>query len=372
MKSFISSALFFMAALGLNAQNLTLPPSGGNQRSEVTQYMGALAYVKIVYNSPDVNKREGKIWGQLVPYGTSDLGFPGAEKAPWRAGANECTTIEFSHDVLVQGKELKAGTYGLFMEPAEAGPWTIIFSKNSTSWGAYFYKKEEDALRIQVDPMKSEFREYLTYEFVDRKLDRCQVQMAWEEMAVAFLVELPGSKEIQVQSLRDELRGGNGFTWQAWQSAANYCARNDVNLEEALTWAENAVSLTFTGQKNFSTLSTKALVLRKLGRDEEADKVMEEAIDLPSATSFQIHAYARQLIAAGKKKEAMEIFKMNYKRFESAWPTNVGMARGHSALGEYEKAIPYAEKAFAEAPDQLNKSSMENAIKMLKEGKDIN
>jgi hypothetical protein len=144
--------------------------------------------------------------------------------------------------VRIQGKDLKAGKYGLFMEPAEAGPWTIIFSKNATSWGAYFYKKEDDALRIQVDPMKTEFREYLTYEFVDRKVDRCQVQMAWEELAVVFLIELPGSKDIQVQSLRDELRGGNGFTWQAWQSAANYCARNDVNLEEALSWAENAIT----------------------------------------------------------------------------------------------------------------------------------
>lgn len=109
-----------------------------------------------------------------------------------------------------------------------------------------------------------------------------------------------------------------------------------------------------------------------MNRAEDASEVMSEAIDLPSTTAFQIHAYARQLIAAGKKKEAFDIFKMNYDRFKAAWPTNVGMARGHSALGEYEKAIPYAEKAFAEAPDQLNKTSMESAIKMLKEGKDIN
>jgi hypothetical protein len=58
---------FWCEEKGLTAQNLTLPPSGGNQKSEVTQYMGALSWVKIKYSSPDVDKREGKIWGQLVP-----------------------------------------------------------------------------------------------------------------------------------------------------------------------------------------------------------------------------------------------------------------------------------------------------------------
>lgn len=47
MKSLLTSAVFLLAGIGLTAQNLTLLPSGGNQKSEVTQYMGALSWVKI-------------------------------------------------------------------------------------------------------------------------------------------------------------------------------------------------------------------------------------------------------------------------------------------------------------------------------------
>lgn len=68
-------------------------------------------------------------------------------KGPWRAGSNENTVFDVSHPVLVQGKPLPAGRYGLHML---AGPteWTLIFSKNSTSWGSFSYDEKEDQLRV--------------------------------------------------------------------------------------------------------------------------------------------------------------------------------------------------------------------------------
>jgi transglutaminase-like putative cysteine protease len=39
------------------------------------------------------------LWGDLVKYGMFDDGFGPSKAAPWRAGANETTTISFSHDV---------------------------------------------------------------------------------------------------------------------------------------------------------------------------------------------------------------------------------------------------------------------------------
>ena len=90
---------------------LTLPPSGDNQKSSVTQFIGSVAKVTIDYGSPGVRQREGKIWGQLVPWGLAPNNFGSAKEMPWRAGANENTTFEFSHDVLIQGKPLAAGKY---------------------------------------------------------------------------------------------------------------------------------------------------------------------------------------------------------------------------------------------------------------------
>ena len=132
---------------------MTLPPSGDNNRNVITQYIGSLVSVTITYNSPNVTgpngeDRKGKIWGELVPYGFVDQGFGTSKAAPWRAGSNQNTTITFSHDVLVQGKPLKAGTYGFFISPQQNAPWMLIFSKNYTSWGSFFYNENEQ-LSIQ-------------------------------------------------------------------------------------------------------------------------------------------------------------------------------------------------------------------------------
>ena len=113
------------------------------------------------------NDRRGKIWGDLVPYGMSDLGFNGCASCPWRAGANENTTFTVTHDVQVQGQKLPAGTYGLHMIPGK-DEWTIIFSKDANAWGSYWYDAKNDALRVKTKPAKSEYHEWLTYEFTER------------------------------------------------------------------------------------------------------------------------------------------------------------------------------------------------------------
>src|SRR3954464_14000461 len=160
MKHFLAAAAIALTAIGASAQ-ITLPPSGGNERSTVTQHIGPVV-VSIDYSSPHVHSpqgqdRRGKIWGALVPYGMANLGFGSCKECPWRAGANENTVFTTSNDVMIEGQKLAAGSYGLHMMPGE-NEWTIIFSKNSTAWGSYFYDASEDALRVKVKPTKSEYR----------------------------------------------------------------------------------------------------------------------------------------------------------------------------------------------------------------------
>lgn len=379
LKGIIWAMVVIFFAAELRAQNVTLPPGGGNQRSVVTQYIGALVTVTIDYNSPDVHApngtdRKGQIWGQLVPYGMNNLGFGTATTSPWRAGANQNTTIEFSHDVNVQGKSIKAGKYGLHMIVQESGPWTIIFSNNSTAWGSFFYDENEDALRVEATPEDSEYKEWLTYEFIDRQANAATAAMMWENKKLSFKIEIPNVNELYVANFRKQLQSTAGFNWQGWNSAANFCANNDINLEEALTWADNAISAPFIGQKNYTSLSTKANVLNKLGKTDEAITIMDEAIKHPSATAFQIHAYGRQLIGQGKKKEALEVFKYNQKANDGVWPTNYGLARGYSALGDYKTALKYLKIAKTKVPanDTINPPAIEANMKKLENGEDIN
>ena len=126
-----ASAMPTAVALAQERAELTTPPNGDNQRAEVSQWIG-LVKVTIAYHSPRVHfqgrERTGHIWGELIPYGLYDEGFGPSRAAPWRAGANESTTLTVSHDVQLEGTPLKAGTYALFLELAKTGPWTWILS----------------------------------------------------------------------------------------------------------------------------------------------------------------------------------------------------------------------------------------------------
>ena len=98
-----------------------------SQRAVTSQVIGVDTEVTFVYHRPAVRGRD--VWnddglfrqiGRLVPFN--------GDPRPWRAGANETTTVTFEDDVLVEGQPLAAGIYGLFIIPTEA-EWQIVFRK---------------------------------------------------------------------------------------------------------------------------------------------------------------------------------------------------------------------------------------------------
>src|SRR5204863_8645967 len=150
--------------------------------------------------------------------------------------------------------------------------------------------------------------------------------------------------------LREDLANQAGFYYQGYLNAAQFCVQDDACLDQALQWTESAINIPFIGQKNFDTLSAKALVLSKLGRNDEAKPIMQEALRLPGTTALQIHLYGRQLLTAKKVKEALEVFQLNAQRNGDAWPVHVGLARGYAAAGENQKALEHAKRALPQAP----------------------
>ncbi len=357
------------------AQSVTLPPSGNNQKAEVSQWIG-LVKVSVSYSSPDVTgpngeDRSGQIWGQLVPYGMANLGFGTCgDTCPWRAGANENTTFTVSHDIKVEGRPLKAGTYGLHMIPGKSD-WTVIFSKNASSWGSYFYDKKEDALRVKVKPKESAFQHWLTYEFTDRHPKKATLALKWDKLEIPLALAVENIEQLYVAQMRDDLRSSAGFSYQGWQQAANYCLRNEINLQEALVWAEKAVSLPFIGQKNFQTLQTLASLQEANGNDKAAKATIDEALDHPTATPLVIHQYGRQLLTQKKNQRALAVFKLNAKKHQDTWPVHVGLMRGYSAVGDLKTALKHAEKAVKQAPDKLNRANLEKMVTRLKAGKPV-
>jgi len=361
--------LLCAAQIIATAQAIRLPEGGTNFKRKAGARVG-VTDIEINWNSPGVKGREGQVWGTTVAwYGFQVLGFGSDMESPWRAGANESTTISFSTDVKINGKKLAAGDYGFFIA-VYADSCTLIFNKNTKGWGSYFYNKNLDVLRVGTRQQKDlpQSRERLEY-VISNQTDRsAEIALEWEKWRIPFTVEvdLPTTA---LAAIRADLSGALGFNANSLQAAAGWCLTNQLNYEEALGWINRATDPNLGAVKSFNALSIKAGLLSKLNQQAEADKVMTAALE--TATSLEMHQYGRRLLSEKKPKEAMVIFEKNFKQNKGAWPTQVGMMRGYSAMGDLKKALEHAKLAAVQAPDELNKKSLEQAIKTLESGKPL-
>ncbi len=355
---------------GHAAAQLDLPASGNNTRATISEEVG-ITSITIKYSRPDVNKREGKIWGEgnLVTYGFSTTNFTtNTNTSPWRAGANENTLITFEHDVKVEGKALKAGTYGLFMAMG-AENITIIFSTQTDAWGSFYYDEKFDALRVNVKPVTLDKSvEWLKYEFIEQKEKSCIIALQWEKVSVPFKVEVDVDN-IVLARIREELTSRKGFFPANILMATQYCFTKNINLEEALVWSKRAID-GLGGQKTYITLRNLATAYEKLNRFAEADTVMNEALLI--ATANQYTAYGRILIGQKRAPKALEVFKASQKRYGDIFAVNNALMFGYAANADFKNAIKFAGKAMAQAPNNAAAKTIESQILKLKEGKDIN
>jgi tetratricopeptide (TPR) repeat protein len=370
-----------LAAGTLAAQErseLTLPPNGDNQQAEVSQWVGPVK-VSIAYHSPRVHlqgatDRTGHIWGELVRYGFFDDGFGPSHATPWRAGANETTTITFSHDVQVEGKPVKAGTYALFVEVEKDKPWTLILSSH-LGWGSFQYDSTKDVLRASLSPEDAPFTEFLTYAFTDRLASSAVAYLQWENKRLQFKIDVPNVNDLYIAQIRQDLESWPGFNYQNWQRAAQFAVANKIALDEALVWANKAIYEPFRnaaqGREDFSAFATKASVLQALARTAEADTTMDRAMRSEGANAFAIYQVGMNMLNASRKDRSLEIFKAGRARFpdDKFWPY-LGLARAYTALGDRKNAIVSWETAIQHVPpaQASAKARFEAALKALRDG----
>lgn len=134
--------------------------------------------IVIEYSSPAVKGRT--VWGGLVPYGKV-----------WRTGANEATTFLTQMDILVEGKRLNDGKYGLFTEPGEKS-WKVIFSETWDIWGTQYEESDSDVV-VECDFVDSdEMYERLTFEVDD---ENNAIYLLWENKKVVINIEVAKEQE---------------------------------------------------------------------------------------------------------------------------------------------------------------------------------
>jgi hypothetical protein len=335
-------------AITLPGQSLVMSIPRQSQRATVSQRVG-LTDITIVYHRPLVGGRE--IWGRVAPYGEV-----------WRAGANENTTIEVSDSVTVDGQALAKGIYGLHMIPS-TDFWTVVFSKNATSWGSFSYDQSEDALRLDVKPHADYMHEALMYEFDDVTPDSTVLTMHWEKLALPLTVKI--DPEATLASIRNQLRNSAQYIWTGWDDAATWCADNQTNLEEALKWSERSI----VTEERFENLMTKARILQQLERGDESAAARDRAMEIGKAP--QVYIYGRQLQRDKKKAQAIAVYREVARRFPEHWLGHLAKARVAVADGDFDAALKEVVAAQAGAPE-TQKGPLDGLKKRIEAKEDIN
>ncbi|NBS18508.1 MAG: DUF2911 domain-containing protein, partial [Flavobacteriia bacterium] len=196
-------------------------------KGTLAQVVG-LTTVSVDYSRPSARGR--KIMGGLVRYG--DL---------WRTGANLNTTVSFSDDVNVGGKDLPAGKYGLYTRP-QADQWEIYFYKKNNIGGIpKDWEEDQVALTIAVpaqyfQPMVETF----TILFSDLNSNGALLNLIWEHTLVSIPIEVPTRSKTLAsiqKTLSTSPKAGDYF------QAAVYYLQEKMDLETAQEWMEKALEM---------------------------------------------------------------------------------------------------------------------------------
>ncbi|MFC5407967.1 DUF2911 domain-containing protein [Larkinella bovis] len=278
----ILSILLFVTQIGMAQIKLPQPSPGAT----IMQTVGTTDFT-VVYSRPSLKGRAAL--GNQTPL--APLG------QLWRTGANAATTFKTTTDVRVQGQKLPAGTYSVLTIPNQT-EWTLIFNKNLTATAEEGapngYKKEEDALRVQIKPEKVT-RPYQTFTigFSDLTDSTANLSFYWADTrATASLwVDVNANAQANILKAVAEKPEDAGVL----QAAANWNLAKNRNLDQALAWVDKSIGL----KETYSNLWTKAQILSKMGKVAEALPLAQKALVVGEASNDPIFRFFKEGIQKG-------------------------------------------------------------------------
>lgn len=264
MKKVLLASLMIAAMHVADAQNLKMPVA--SPRQTVKQEFG-LGEINLSYSRPSAKNRE--IYGGLVPY-----------DAVWRTGANSPTTIEFSTDVIIGGKPVSAGKYGLVTIPGKSS-WKIIITKQLDIASPTAYKAENNVAEVSATPKKLANKvETFSINFdniTDKTVDLC---ISWGDLAVTLPITSDHHNKVMAQI--QELMNGPEDKRPYFESAMYYY-ENNVDLNKAYEWMKKASA---SNSQAFWIYYYQAKLEQKLGKKADAIATSKKSLDLATKANW--------------------------------------------------------------------------------------
>lgn len=250
-------ALVFVASFTANAQIETPQPS---PFAKVEQKVG-LTDITLEYSRPSMRNRT--IFGELVPYGKM-----------WRTGANKNTIVSFSDNVLIGGKEVKAGDYSVFTTPNKKS-WEVVFYSDTENWGTP-QKWDESlvAAKVTVNSEKRRMKtETFTILFNDLSNDSTVLGMLWENVYVGVKIEVPTAKKVNANIAKAMAGPGE----RDYYAAARYNLESNGDIKQAVEWIDKAIYMSKDNPK-FWMLRQQSLIHAKAGNKKGAIKAAKASL----------------------------------------------------------------------------------------------
>lgn len=252
---FLSFALLGSVLLS-NAQELPSP----SPTAKIEQRVG-LTDIEIAYSRPGAKERI--VFGELVPFGKL-----------WRTGANMNTTIEFSTNVNINGKTLKAGKYSVFTIP-ESDTWTVIFNSKTDHPGTVGYSEAMDVVRAEakVSALGAPV-ETFTIDINQIREESAEIVFMWETTKAVLPIQVD-VKDLAQQNIEKAINESEEVDkWKVYRNAANYYHNAGIESDMALEY----INFSIEG-KNDSWYSywLKAEILADAKKYKDAVKAAKEA-----------------------------------------------------------------------------------------------
>jgi hypothetical protein len=266
MRKAILLAVVFFLAINSFAQLRTPAPS---PLQTIKQDFG-IGNIELSYSRPSAKGRS--VFGTVVPY----------DKV-WRTGANQATTLTFSEEVSIGGKQVKAGKYGLLSIPGKQ-EWTLIITKDVNITSPADYKQENDIVRVTAKPANMNDKvETFTMQFNNITNNSIDLQIMWEKTMVSLPITTNTDAKVMAQIENTLIKDNRPYF-----AAASYYYDNGKDLNLAKTWVDKAIE---SNPKAFWMHLLKARIAVKLGDKATARVSAEKTKEL--ATEAKNDDYVR-------------------------------------------------------------------------------
>jgi tetratricopeptide (TPR) repeat protein len=250
--------LFAAAIFGGTAIAQELPQP--SPKAKLEQVIG-LTDISIEYSRPSVKGRT--VFGELVPY-----------DEVWRLGANACTKLTTSTELVVQGQILEAGTYAVFAIPSSNGTWKMLFNSDTEQWGAGSYDATKDVLTAIVKTTEHELTETFTIGITDVTINSANLTIKWANLSVVLELGVETQK-IADANIKAAIAKGEDLDKVYYKAAAYYFNSLD-NEKKALGYIHKGLN----AKEGHALYFLRAQILKKQGHTKEAIESAEKAYEL--------------------------------------------------------------------------------------------